>query len=151
MLPSIPAKGSHHQTGGSNSYVPTAVTAYIQIIDGGGCAVWTDLGDTYSTLAAWPTVSGGHTRACGVFNGTHTPPVPTGDKNVLSITRNGAGGYTITFKRPIPQRDRVVTIGLGAPGFAFIFAETDTSMTIRTQNTAGSLADFARISFDVKR
>lgn len=132
-------------------FVPTATEPYIQIIDGGDCAVWNDLGDTFTTTDAWPAQNGGNTRAMCVFNGTLASPTPDGDKNVKSISKIGTGEYQLTFKHPIPTGNRAVTIGLNAPGHAYLFGESQTGVTVRTMNAASALTDFSRISVSVVR
>ena len=78
------------------------------------------------------------------FNGTLATPTPSRAQNVASITKNATGDYTITFARAGAVSTKHIAVCLiSAYGVWQKFAETSTTVRIRTANLSAVATDFA--------
>lgn len=68
-------------------------------------------------------------------------------RNVSTITKTATGDYTINYYRAMPAAANRYSFSLaGAQGIVYTFAETTTSVRIRTSDLSGTLTDFAPIN-----
>lgn len=61
--------------------------------------------------------------------------------NVASVTRTGAGAYTILYGATLPVATNCYSINTNLPGFDSIVSETTTSVSILVANTSNVATD----------
>ena len=73
-------------------------------------------------------------------------------QNITSVTRNGAGDYTVVLGTEIDPLTRSIQVSIegAAAGFASVDNQTDAGFDILTFNQAGAATDFDH-SFTVQR
>lgn len=133
---------------GFNGYIEDAARPYIQILDAGSCAAFEDGGNLYSDVIAWPTVRGQHVYAACSFDGTLASPIPANARNVASITKNGTGDYTLTFRNPLPVK-RGLSVSLNGAAVGWNFGDTTTTIRIRTSAVTNILTDYSSVVVEV--
>lgn len=137
--------------GDYNDYTTIPSELYIQISDPEGVIDFAHSGNTYEALDGWPARNGGDVYASVLFNGTLATPSSATGKNVASISKTGAGDYTITFRRPIPQVGRIVQVSVNGEGTGYLFSATESTARIFTRNTAGVNTDFSAVGVNIFR
>jgi hypothetical protein len=89
--------------------------------------------------------SGVGADAWGSFDGAGARAIINSSMNIESITKNGAGNYSIVFITPMPASDYAVTTGHLARGVS----KTTTGFDLQTFNFDGGAASFSDIQFAV--
>ena len=110
-------------------------------ITAGGALDGTSLGATLDALITAKIAAANPVKAWASFNGTTTGTFsPTAGSNVASITRNGAGDYTITFATALVDADyAVVAMGDNSGGdFGQFNIVSKTSTAVRVRNGVSS-------------
>jgi hypothetical protein len=146
---------SHYGIG----YTPSAAKPYVAVGANGAPYQVTEWGNLYADDVERPSFQGpvqgpkALASAWATFDGV-TAAISQGF-NVASVTRNGAGNYTLTFQRALMFRqntdstantDYAVTGGLNGIGFFVVSNRTAASLTIATCDGSGTAADFTDIS-----
>jgi hypothetical protein len=72
----------------------------------------------------------------GTTTGTHSGSAKF---NCDSVTRNGAGDYTITFTNDFADTNYIMSWALNAAGFCYVSSKSVGSITVVTRNSADSL------------
>jgi hypothetical protein len=124
-------------------YVSDPSRAFVQFFSTGAFRLY-DVGTYYDNLTERPGVSGNQASARCTFNGADAVPVPTKAHNVASILKNGTGDYTITFMEPA-NAGRQMAGNLNAAGVLVKFAESTTTIRVRTLDLTGAFADFTQV------
>ncbi len=125
------------------TYVQSSGRPYFRVT--GTTPVLFDGGQTnfYNVIDEIPTVSDGALFAMARFTnlGVASPTISRAT-NILSISRSGAGTYVITFRMggPVSGKCGIPAIDI-AGGTTHVSAETATTMTVETRNSAGALTD----------
>lgn len=136
---------------GYSDYTASAGRPYVGIGSPADTIQVSDLGNTFVDATETPDFSYPYVTPQAVssawcrFDGTVAGPAitPTQSQNVASVTKNGTGDYTITYKRALAAANNCYDHSIvGANGLLQVFAETTSSVRVRTVNLAGALTDF---------
>lgn len=130
---------------GYNGYVPDSSRPYVKFF-ASGVHTFEEMGNFYGSPLERPEEPNGSVFARLRFNGTLSSPVPVRGYNIANITKNGTGEYVITFNTESKAVEKVVLVSINGPGYGYLMSATNSSVTIRTNNTAGALADFSAVS-----
>ena len=128
-----------------NTYVANSGRPYVKINDNGNFD-FDDPGTFYEDSIERPVKPSGQLFARCRFNGTGSPPTPTREVNVASISKTAAGDYTLTFKRAGRMGTKEIAGSVNGVGFITKFAEGTGSVRVRIYSDAGALTDFTVIS-----
>ncbi|MGH8081594.1 MAG: glycosyl hydrolase family 28-related protein [Lysobacter sp.] len=130
-----------------NKYSPSAARPYIAIADPNQPVKLNESGNLYedaieNLLPAGPHASPRAMASAWVrFNGATGAILQS--FNVASITRNGAGNYTINYSRSLSAANNVYALTLvGGPGSAYVANESAGSVTVFSNNPSGNATDF---------
>jgi hypothetical protein len=96
------------------------------------------IGNIYQTRAGIPDIASNRVFASARIVGLSGTPGIYRGFNVASITKNGTGDYTVTFKNPSISDPRIKSGSIDGVGFIQLTDLTGTTMRIRVYATNGS-------------
>jgi len=138
--------------GGFGTYVPSSTRKYVQVPSPVDTFYVMDVGlNIYGNTAEIPDLPGALStpRNIGVavrFNGT-TGAIDGISTNVLSVTRNSVGYYTILYAKNLKLAKNSYSVGMAESSvFPELFSESVGSLSFKTRNPAGTLTDFTNLS-----
>lgn len=137
---------------GFNTYVANSARKYVELVTPVNNSYHINLegSNFYDNTIEWPAIAGtqastkSNVAAWVRFDGA---TVTVNQRhNVASVVRNAAGDYTITYSKPLVNAANAYIITTNGAGYFFIYNETTTTASIRTQNPSQVNTDFSAIS-----
>ncbi|SEI96317.1 hypothetical protein [Paraburkholderia diazotrophica] len=145
---SAPPVGGYPGASSSRPYLGFgSTTDPVQLVDLGNYYQSSVEAPNYSgsvNMPPSPIVQAAHPVAWVTFNGS--TGVITNSFNVSSVTRNGAGLYTVNFARQVSAANLAVNITLNASGFPAYNSLSASGVGVQTQNPSGANTDFTNIT-----
>jgi len=118
-------------------FTTTAATRYIEVF-GRTNVEFEQMGNLYQVREGIPEISSNRVFASARFVGLSTTPSLYRGFNIRSISKNGAGDYTVTFKTPSISDPRVKTGSIDGVGFIQLTDLTGTTMRVRVYDVNGT-------------
>lgn len=115
----------------------TSDTKYIEVY-GRANVTFEQIGNQYMTRSGIPSISSNRIFASARFIDLSGVPQIYRGFNIASISKNGIGDYTITFKLPSANDPRIKTGSIDGVGFVQLTDLTGTTMRVRVYDVNGT-------------